>query len=122
MPIFVIQEHKARNLHYDFRLEMNKKLKSWALPKIPPTKTKIKRLAIQVPDHDLEYAKFEGIIKEGYGKGKVKIWDAGEYDLLHKGKDRIEFELFGKKLKGKFILINAKMGGDKKNWLFFRIE
>jgi len=121
MPIFVIQEHKARNLHYDFRLEINKKLKSWALPKIPPTKTKIKRLAIQVPDHDLEYAKFQGIIKEGYGKGKVKIWDNGEYDLLYKGKDKIEFELFGKKLKGKYVLINAKMGKDKKNWLFFKI-
>ena len=121
MPIFVIQEHKARNLHYDFRLEMNKKLKSWALPKIPPTKTKIKRLAIQVPDHDLEYAKFQGEIKEGYGKGKVKIWDSGKYDLLYRGKDKLEFELFGKKLQGKFVLINAKLGGDKNNWLFFRI-
>jgi len=122
MPIFVVQFHQSRNDHYDFRLELNKKLKSWALPKIPPTKAKIKRLAIQVPDHDLEYAKFEGIIKEGYGKGQVKIWDSGEYDLLYNGKDKIEFELFGKKLKGKYVLINAKMGKDKKNWLFFRTE
>ena len=121
MPLFVVQFHRAKNDHYDFRLEINKKLKSWALPKIPPTKTKIKRLAIQVPDHELSYAKFQGVIKEGYGKGTVKIWDEGEYDLLYKGRDKIEFELFGKKLKGKYVLINAKMGKDKKNWLFFKI-
>jgi len=121
LPSFVVQEHYATNLHYDFRLEMNKKLKSWALPKIPPIRTKIKRLAIQVPDHELSYAKFEGIIKEGYGKGEVKIWDEGQYDLLYKGKDKIEFELFGKKLKGKYVLVNAKMGKDKKNWLFFKV-
>lgn len=122
MPIFVIQEHRATNLHWDFRLELDKVLKSWALPKSPPTAKRIKRLAIQVEDHPLEYAKFEGMIKEGYGKGKVKIWDAGTYDLLYRGKDKLEFELFGKKLRGKFILLNAKLGGDKNNWLFFKIE
>jgi DNA ligase D-like protein (predicted 3'-phosphoesterase) len=122
MPIFVIQEHRAKNLHWDFRLEINKVLKSWAFPKPLPNRKKIKRLAIAVEDHPLEYAKFKGIIKEGYGKGKVRIWDSGEYDLLYKGKDKIEFELFGKKLKGKYVLINAKMGGDKNNWLFFKKE
>jgi len=122
MPIFVIQEHKARNLHWDFRLEIDKVLKSWALPKVPPLAPKIKRLAIQVEDHDLEYAKFQGVIKDGYGKGTVKIWDEGKYDLLYRGKDKIEFELFGKKLKGKYVLLNAKMGGDKKNWLFMKIQ
>lgn len=122
MPIFVIHEHKATNLHWDFRLELDKILKSWALPKVPPTRKKIKRLAIQVPNHALEYAKFEGIIKEGYGKGKVKIWDSGKYDLIYRGKDKLEFELFGKKLQGKFVLINAKMGGDKNNWLFMKVE
>ncbi len=122
MPIFVIQEHHATNLHWDFRLELDKVLKSWALPKIPPKTKRQKRLAIQVEDHALEYAKFEGIIKQGYGKGKVKIWDKGKYDLLYRGKDKIEFELFGEKLKGKFVLVNAKMGGDKKNWLFFKTE
>ena len=122
MPIFVIHEHRARNLHWDFRLEVDKVLKSWALPKIPPRIKKIKRLAVAVEDHPLEYAEFQGIIKEGYGKGNVKIWDKGKYDLLYRGKDKIEFELFGKKLKGKYVLINAKMGGDKNNWLFFRIE
>jgi len=122
MPIFVVQFHKAKNDHYDFRLELDKVLKSWALPKVPPTTKKQKRLAIQVPDHELSYAKFEGTIKEGYGKGKVKIWDTGEYDLIYRGKDKIEFELFGKKLQGKYVLINAKLGGEKNNWLFFKIE
>ncbi|MBU2104555.1 MAG: 3'-phosphoesterase [Nanoarchaeota archaeon] len=121
MPIFVVQFHQAKNDHYDFRLELDKVLKSWALPKIPPMTKKIKRLAIQVEDHPLEYANFQGIIKEGYGKGKVKIWDSGKYDLLYRGKDKLEFELFGKKLQGKFVLINAKLGGDKNNWLFFKI-
>lgn len=77
---------------------------------------------MQVPDHDLDYADFEGEIKEGYGKGKVKIWDKGEIDLLYKGRDKIEFELFGKKLKGKYILLNAKVGGKKENWLFMKVE
>jgi len=121
LPHFVIQEHKATNLHWDFRLEIEKVLKSWALPKVPPTRAKLKRLAVQVPDHDLDYAKFQGEIKEGYGKGKVKIWDSGTFDLIYKGRDKIEFELHGKKLKGKYILLNAKLGGDKKNWLFFKI-
>ena len=122
MPIFVIHEHHATNLHWDFRLEIDKVLKSWALPKIPPRIKKIKRLAIKVPDHELSYAKFQGEIKQGYGKGKVKIWDTGKFDLLYRGKDKLEFELFGEKLKGKYVLINAKMGGDKNNWLFFKID
>ncbi len=121
MPIFVVHEHHARRLHWDFRLELDKVLKSWALPKIPPRKKKIKRLAVQVENHPLEYAKFEGVIKEGYGKGRVKIWDSGKYDLFYRGKDKLEFELFGKKLRGKFVLINAKLGGNKNNWLFFKI-
>lgn len=121
MKIFVIQEHHARNLHWDFRLEMNHVLKSWALPKIPPKRKNLKRLAVQVPDHSLNYANFEGEIKEGYGKGKVKIWDKGNYKLIKKDKEKIEFELNGKKLKGKYVLINAKLNGEKKNWLFFKV-
>ena len=121
MPIFIVQEHHASHLHYDFRLEMNKKLKSWALPKIPPKIKNIKRLAIQVPDHALSYANFEGEIEEGYGKGTVKIWDKGTYKLLEKDKDKIVVDINGKKLKGKYVLINAKMGKDKKNWLFMKI-
>jgi len=121
MPIFVIQEHKATNLHWDFRLEINKVLKSWALPKSPPRKKNLKRLAIKVPDHALSYAKFEGEIKQGYGKGTVKIWDNGTYKLISKDKEKIEFELKGKKLKGKYVLVNAKLGNNKKNWLLIKL-
>ncbi len=123
MPIFVIHKHHARNLHYDFRLEMNKVLKSWTIPKKPPRTKHIKRLAIQVPDHDLEYAKFEGKIPKGlYGAGEVKIWDKGTYKLIEKTKDKIEFEINGKKLKGKYVLIKTNYGSKpKKSWLFFKV-
>ncbi len=122
MSIFVVQKHKARNLHYDFRLEMKGVLKSWAMPKQPPTRKSIKRLAIQVAEHDLTYAKFEGEIPEGnYGAGKVEIWDAGTYELVSKDADTTEFILNGKKLVGKYVLVNAKIGGDKKNWLFMKV-
>jgi DNA ligase D-like protein (predicted 3'-phosphoesterase) len=121
MPIFIIQEHNATNLHWDFRLEMSGKLKSWALPKVPPKRKNLKRLAIQVPDHDLSYADFEGEIEEGYGKGSVKIWDKGNYKLESKDSEKIVFELHGKKLNGKYVLLNTKLSGNKKNWLFFKI-
>nr|NIU01496.1 3'-phosphoesterase [Nitrosopumilaceae archaeon]NIU87923.1 3'-phosphoesterase [Nitrosopumilaceae archaeon]NIV66207.1 3'-phosphoesterase [Nitrosopumilaceae archaeon]NIX62098.1 3'-phosphoesterase [Nitrosopumilaceae archaeon] len=79
-PVYVIQKHNASRLHYDLRLEFDNKLKSWALPKSPPSKTNDKRLAIEVPDHPIEYAKFEGEIPEGnYGAGTVEIWDKGSF-------------------------------------------
>ena len=121
MPIFVIQEHNATNLHWDFRLEEKGVLKSWAIPKQPPKRKNLKRLAIQVPDHELSYAKFQGEIKSGYGKGTVKTWDKGTYKLIKKDKDKIEFKLNGKKLNGTYVLVNTKLSGDKKNWLFFRV-
>lgn len=97
---------------------MNGVLKSWAIPKEPPTTPNVKRLAVQVEDHPLEYAEFEGIIPEGrYGAGTVEIWDRGTYTLKERTKDRIIFELNGKKLKGNYCLIRFK--GDK-NWLFFK--
>ena len=118
---YVIQEHNASHLHWDLRLEIEGVLKSWALPKQPPRRKHLKRLAISVEDHPLNYEKFEGEITEGYGKGSVKIWDFGTYELIDKNNERIEFEIFGKQLRGKYVLVNAKMGGDKKNWLFMKI-
>ena len=119
--IYLIHQHFASHLHYDLRLEMNGVLKSWAVPKSPPTAKNIKRLAIQVEDHPLEYAKFHGVIPEGnYGAGKVIIWDKGKYNLIEKNSKKIIFELHGKKLKGKYALIKTSYG-NKKGWLFFKI-
>lgn len=118
-PIFAVQEHHARQLHCDFRLEVNGVLKSWAVPKGVPEKAGIKRLAIQTEDHPLEYANFSGAIPEGlYGAGVVKIWDRGKY-VMEKIKDKeIIVELFGKKLKGKYVLVKTKFS--KNSWLIFR--
>ena len=122
-PIFVIQEHHATHLHWDFRLEMNDTLKSWASPKTPPKRKGIKRLAIETEKHPLSYAKFEGEIPEGeYGAGIVKIWDKGNYELIERKKDKILIELKGEKLKGKYALIKTDYQGNKKSWLFFRTE
>jgi len=116
--IFVVQRHQARRLHYDFRLEMDGVLKSWAVPKEPPLQPGVKRLAVEVEDHPLEYANFEGVIPEGiYGAGRVEIWDRGLYQLKHRSKDKIEFTLNGEKMKGHYVLIRFK--GDK-NWLLIK--
>jgi len=122
MLIFVIHEHHATHLHWDLRLSMNGVLKSWALPKIPPKSKGTKRLAIQVEDHSLSYAKFHGEITEGYGKGKVEIWDNGDYKLIDKKPGKIVFELEGKKLHGKYVLVKTNFGEKPgKSWLFFKI-
>jgi len=119
--IYIIHEHHATHLHYDLRLEMNGVLKSWAVPKEPPLKKGIKRLAVQVEDHPLSYAKFKGEIKEGYGKGIVKIYDNGFYELESKKTNKIVFILHGKKLKGKYVLLKTNCGKNKKGWLWFNI-
>ena len=121
-PIYVIHEHHASHLHFDFRLEMNGVLKSWAVPKSPPETKNVKRLAIEVEDHPLDYASFQGIIPEGnYGAGEVKIWDKGNYKLIKKTPGKIIFELSGKKLRGKYCLVKTNYGGNRKNWLWFKI-
>ena len=120
MPRFVIQEHKATHLHWDFRLELDKVLKSWAVPKEPPKEERVKRLAVQVEDHDLDYISFEGTIPKGmYGAGTVKIWDKGTFKLIERTDNKIEFELKGKKLKGIYELVKFDKAGPK-SWLFFR--
>ena len=118
---YLIHEHHASHLHWDLRLEMNGVLKSWAVPKVPSTEKEIKRLAIQVEDHPLEYAKFHGIIPEGnYGAGEVKIWDKGNYELIEKTPKKIIINIHGKKLKGKYCLIKTNYT-NKKSWLFFKL-
>ncbi len=120
--IFVVQEHHATRLHWDFRLEMKGVLKSWAVPKEPPKKEGIKRLAIMVSDHDIGYADFEGEIPGGqYGAGKVKIWDKGTYEIESQEKDKIVFVLKGKKMKGKYTLLKFDKAGEKE-WLLFKVK
>lgn len=121
MARFVIQEHKARKLHYDFRLEMNGVLKSWAVPKAPSKRPNLRRLAIRVEDHDLDYIDFEGEIEEGsYGAGKVRIWDKGTYDIESRKGSKIVFRLHGKRLEGRYTLL--KMGWGKDQWILFKTK
>ena len=118
-PRFVVHEHDASRLHYDFRLEMDGVLRSWAIPKGPSMDAAERRLAILVEDHPLEYIDFEGIIPEGmYGAGAVVVWDSGGYELLEEKKDKIVFLLKGKKLKENFALVRLK--GKEKEWLLIK--
>jgi DNA ligase D-like protein (predicted 3'-phosphoesterase) len=118
--IFVVQEHHSRRLHYDFRLERDGVLKSWAVPKGIPETSDDKRLAVQVEDHPLEYAKFEGEIPKGeYGAGQVIIWDKGTYDTKVWTEKMVEVILNGQKLKGRYVLVPLKRAGEK-NWLMIK--
>lgn len=119
-PIYVIQEHHASRLHWDLRFEIDGGLKSWALPKGAPEGNE-QRLAVQVPDHAIEYAGFEGTIPEGtYGAGVVTIWDHGTFELESKKPNKIVVNIKGKKLKGRYCLLHFKP--KEKNWLFFKIK
>ena len=139
--VFVVHKHKATSLHYDFRLEINGAMPSWAIPKGPTLDSSVKRLAMPTTDHDLEYRNFEGVIEGSYGAGPVMIWDEGTYKAereISKGmreeiKDRnlgeelmqeglkdgnLKFRLYGKKLQGSFALVRTRgFGGNKVSWL-----
>lgn len=119
--IFVVQEHHATRLHWDFRLEHEGVLKSWAVPKEPPLLPGTKRLAVAVEDHPLGYAKFEGTISKGqYGAGTVKIWDSGNYVPEKISEKEIIIDLRGKKMKGKYVLVKTQFRGSEKSWLLFK--
>jgi bifunctional non-homologous end joining protein LigD len=121
-PIFVVQRHDARRLHYDFRLERDGALASWAVPKGIPLEPGGRRLAVHVEDHPLEYATFEGEIPAGqYGAGLVEIWDEGTYELVEEKKDGgLTVRLDGERLRGLWTLVPARLDGDPKNWLIIR--
>lgn len=132
---FVIQKHDASSLHYDFRLEFDGVLKSWAVPKGPSTDPRDKRLAIRTEDHPLEYAEFEGVIPEGeYGGGTVLVWDCGTYRNLRARKGArsldmpgslrgglIEVWLEGEKLRGGYALKRLR-GGERSQWLLIKMD
>jgi bifunctional non-homologous end joining protein LigD len=121
-PIFVVQRHDARRLHYDFRLERDGALASWAVPKGVPLEPGQQHLAVHVEDHPLDYATFEGEIPKGeYGAGTVEIWDSGTYELVEEKRNGgLTVRLYGKKLEGTWALVPARLSGDPKNWLLLR--
>jgi len=131
-PIFVVQKHAASRLHYDFRLEINGVLASWAVPKGPSMNPAEKRLAVMTEDHPLEYADFEGVIPKGqYGAGTVMVWDRGSYESENRipveeqlARGKIDVTLHGNKLRGGFTLLETgqrSTGGRRaKNWLLIK--
>ncbi|GIW54614.1 MAG: hypothetical protein KatS3mg082_1018 [Nitrospiraceae bacterium] len=129
-PIFNVQKHRASRLHYDFRLEIGGALKSWAIPKGPSLDPAVKRLAVEVEDHDLAYADFEGVIEEGrYGAGPVLVWDTGWFEPAGQGKGApsaeamwkagtLDVSLHGRRLRGRFSLVRMK--GRPRQWLLMK--
>ena len=135
-PRFVVHEHDASHHHFDFRLEVDGVLASWAVPRGPSTDPREKRLAIRVEDHPLDYRNFEGVIPEGeYGAGAVIVWDRGTFRnastddegesiplarALKRGSATVV--LHGKKLRGGYDLVHARVGGEEKNWLLIKVD
>ena len=126
MPIFTVQQHAASTLHFDFRLEVYGVLKSWAVPKGPSLDPRDKRLAVEVPDHPLSYADFEGRLGPGYGEGAVIVWDMGSYEPLTEGDfgaaldaGHASFRLDGRKLVGGWTLRRTD-AGRKPKWLLIK--
>jgi bifunctional non-homologous end joining protein LigD len=126
--IYVVQKHRASQLHYDFRLEFRGVLLSWAVPKGPSLDPSVKRLAMRVEDHPVDYAEFEGVIPEGYGAGTVMVWDHGTWsaesdDVAEAlGRGDLKFVLHGKKLRGSWVLVRTRRFGSKadNSWLLIK--
>jgi DNA ligase D-like protein (predicted 3'-phosphoesterase) len=123
---FVVQQHAATTLHYDFRLEVDGVLRSWAVPKGPSMNPADKRLAVEVEDHSMAWGAFEGKIGDGYGKGAVIVWDRGDYEGLDDvsmaealARGKASFRLSGEKLRGGFTLVRTS-GGAKPQWLLIK--
>ena len=133
-PRFVVQRHDARNLHFDFRLEIDGVLASWAVPKGPSLNPTHKRLAHRVEDHALDYIDFEGRIGPGYGAGTVVVWDIGPFENITSKRGvrlsaaealeagHLKFVLHGHKLTGAFALTHTRMGGNEANWLLVKVD
>lgn len=133
-PVFVVQRHDASSLHFDFRLEVDGVLVSWAVPKGPSLNPADKRLAVQVEDHPLDYSDFEGRIGKGYGEGTVIVWDTGIFEnVTVEDSSPVEMVqavrgghlkviLHGMKLTGAFSLRRTRMGGDEKNWMLVKVD
>lgn len=133
-PRFVVQRHHATNLHFDFRLEIDGALVSWAVPKGPSLDPAVKRLAHRVGDHDLDYIDFEGRHREGHGPRTVIVWDIGPFENVTQKHGRrltaaealeaghIKVVLHGHKLTGAFALTHTRMGGDEANWLLVKVD
>lgn len=132
--IFVIQKHKASSLHYDFRLQSDDVLISWAVPKGLSTTANEKRLAIRTEDHLLDYAQFEGVIPKGeYGSGTVLVWDIGSYEWIHQDEKKyssmkealeggsLKIRLYGKKLKGGYALVRINEENNIEQWIIFKL-
>jgi len=122
LPVFVVQRHDARRLHYDFRLERDGALASWAVPKGVPVEAGARALAVHVEDHPLEYATFHGEIPKGqYGGGTVEIWDSGTYELLEEKRNgQLTVLLHGTRLTGRWTLVPARLDGKEENWLLIK--
>lgn len=117
LPRFVVQEHHARSLHWDFRIESDGVLRSWAVPKGPPLEPGVKRLAVAVEDHPLDYISFSGVIPPGnYGAGEVMIWDQGTYETLEETDSALRLRLHGRRLAGVYQLVHTR----KNQWLMWR--
>ena len=130
MNRFVVHEHHARRLHWDFRLEVEGALKSWAVPKGPSMDPRQRRLAVETPDHELAYAGYEGVIPPGhYGAGEVRIWDQGVYEALDPEdaalglrRGHLRLALYGNRLAGRFALVKMRGPGREKHWLLMKLR